>query len=341
MEKIDFVLPWVDGNDSVWRGEKQKWEGLSKEEMNTADDSNSDCRYRDNGLLKYWFRAVERYTPWVNKIYFVTCGQKPDWLNENHPRLYLVSHQDYIPSQYLPTFNANTIEMNFHRMEGLSEMFVYFNDDMFLLRPVNVDFFFNQGNPVLDTSLKYTNKIGYNGWSRLMFNDYCIVNKYFDINASIWSNRRKWFCVKELGFRRARRNFMCYLANKTLPVGLYGHIALPHLKSSLAELWDLHPDIMEQSSTHKFRSDDQVNQWLLCAWDQAKGRFFPSREDKLGKNYSLNPNNVEEVCKVIRNQSIPQICINDTINNTDNDYCVKLIREAFEAILPDKSSYEK
>ena len=341
MDRVDFVITWVDGDDPKWKEERLKHDG-NRTVKESKDDANSECRFRaDTDLLRYWFRAVERFASWVNRIHFVTCGQKPQWLNENHPKLHLVNHKDYIPEDYLPTFNSNTIELNYHRIEDLAERFVLFNDDMFLLQSLKEDFFFKFGNPVLDTNLRYTNKVGFNNWSRVLFNNYCVVNRSFNIHESIKKNYRKWFSIKELGYKRARRNFMCYLANKTLPVGLYGHVALPHLKSSLVELWDLHPDIMEQSSVHKFRADDQVNQWLLCAWNQAKGKFFPSCEDKLGKNYSLSLNNVEEVCEVIRNQSIPQICINDTSSNTNNDYCVKLITEAFEAILPDKSSYEK
>lgn len=341
MEKIDFVLPWVDGNDPVWKAEKKKWEALSKGEMNTTDDANSDCRYRDDGLLKYWFRSVEKFAPWVNRIHFVTCGQKPNWLNESHPKLNLVNHKDFISADYLPTFNVNPIEMNFHRIEELSEHFVYFNDDVFLLQPVKEDFFFKSGNPVLDTNLRYTDNIGLNGWSKLIFNDYCIVNKNFAIGRSIWENRKKWFNIKELGYKRARKNLLCYLANRTLPVSLYGHIAHPILKSTLQELWERCPDVMGQTSKHKFRSDNQVNQWLLCAWAQAEGRFYPAREDRLGKNFSISSSIVNEVCEVIRNQSFPQICVNDTEKNDNFSYCSSELLKAFDSILPEQSQFEK
>lgn len=340
MDKIDFVLPWVDGDDPVWRAEKNKYK-----EKDTAVasniDTNSDCRYRDNGLLKYWFRSIEAFAPWVNKIHFVTCGQKPKWLNESHDKLHLVYHQDFIPSQFLPTYNANTIEMNIHRIDSLSERFVYFNDDVFLLKPLKEDFFFKFGNPVLDTNLRYSSWVGYNNWSRLMFNDYCIVNNSFDIYKSIKDNREKWFSLRELGFKRVRRNLMSFYANYTLPVSPYGHLAFPHLKSSLQEVWDRHPDVMDQSSKHKFRSDDQVNQWLLCAWNQAKGKFFPARDDRLGKSFSISPDTVEAACEVIKKQSFPQICINDSIDNIDYVVCMQRITEAFESILREKSTFEK
>ncbi|MBR6159158.1 MAG: Stealth CR1 domain-containing protein, partial [Lachnospiraceae bacterium] len=127
--KIDFVITWVDGNDPEWRKEKEKYSGKT-----TGDDREK--RYRDWELLRYWFRGVENCAPWVNKIHFVTCGHLPDWLDTGHPKLNIVNHKDYIPEQYLPTFSCRPIELNLHRIPGLSDDFVYFNDDMFLLRPV-------------------------------------------------------------------------------------------------------------------------------------------------------------------------------------------------------------
>ena len=52
---IDFVVLWVDGSDPVWQAEKAKYQGKA------LDDSNSANRFRDWGLLPYWFRAVERF----------------------------------------------------------------------------------------------------------------------------------------------------------------------------------------------------------------------------------------------------------------------------------------
>ncbi len=113
MSGIDFVLTWVDGNDPEWQKARAEYD-------TERALGNKASHYRDYGTLKYWFRAVEKFAPWVDKIHFVTCGQKPEWLNEENPKLRLVSHSDYMPADYLPTFSANPIELNFHRIEGLS-----------------------------------------------------------------------------------------------------------------------------------------------------------------------------------------------------------------------------
>ena len=102
---IDFVIPWVDGNDPAWQLEKAKITG-------TRYSDDSKARYRDWDILKYWFRGVEKYTPWVNHIYFITWGHVPEWLNQEHPKLTIVNHKDYIPEEYLPTFSSHPIELN-------------------------------------------------------------------------------------------------------------------------------------------------------------------------------------------------------------------------------------
>ncbi|MBR5028400.1 MAG: stealth family protein [Bacteroidales bacterium] len=339
MEKIDFVLTWVDGSDAAWLSEKQKYQ--EKSELSKGD-ANAVCRYRaDTDMLRYWFRAVEKFAPWVNKIWFVTCGQKPEWLTEDHTKLALINHTDYMPKEYLPTFNSNAIELNYHRIDGLAEKYVMFNDDMFLLQPVDSDFFFKGGNPVLVSDLKYPSIVGYNNWSRILFNNYCVVNNSFCLRKSIKDNWKKWFNIKELGLKRARQNLVCYLANKTLPVGIYGHIALPHLKSTLQEVWERWYEVMDSTSSHRFRSDDQVNQWMLCAWNQASGKFYPTTEKKRGINISINPGNIDWAAKIVKTQEYPMICLNDTYENTNPDYSTKMLVDAFETILPEKSAFEK
>ena len=341
MEKVDFVIPWLDGSDIQWRIEKKRWEETTSGQSSSGEDANGIFRFRsDTEMLRYWFRGIETFAPWVNRIHFVTCGQKPSWLNENHSKLNLVNHVDFIPLKYLPTFNSNAIEMNFHRIPGLSEQFVYFNDDMFLLQPVDATYFFRNGAPVLANNLRYPIDIGYNNWSRHIFNDYCLVNKSFDISASIWKNRKKWFSGSALGLKRARRNFICYWANRTLPVSTFGHMANPHLKSSFEEIWEKWPDVLDISCSHKFRSDDQVNQWLAVAWNLAKGTFYPVHEKGRSLIVNISPKRIDEVDATIRQQKYPQICVNDSQFNTDPEKCSQVIHCAFESILPMKSSFE-
>ena len=127
---IDFVVMWVDGNDPAWQKEKEK------DSPRKTDDSNSANRFRDWGLMPYWFRAIEKFTPWVRKIHFVTWGHLPEFLDTTNPKLNIVKHSDFMPEGTLPTFSSHALEVNLHRIPGLADNFVYFNDDMLLTSPV-------------------------------------------------------------------------------------------------------------------------------------------------------------------------------------------------------------
>lgn len=341
MDKIDFVITWVDGSDPEWRKEKEKWKALSMGKMSNASDANSDCRYNsDDESLRYWFRSVEKFAPWVNKIFFVTNGQKPYWLDVTHPKLQWVKHDEFIPNEYLPTFNAGCILTNLHRIEGLAEHFVIFDDDMFLLQPLEPDFYFKEGFPKLVADLRYA-WVSYSNWSRTLFNIYCVVNNSFDMRKQIWEYRRKWFNIKELGLKRARQNFICYLANKSLPCQHFGHLTVPQLKSTMSEVWEKCPEVMENTCKSKFRSDDRVNSYIFLAWNQAKGLFYPVHEKNRGKYIEIKSKNLGTICELVRSNNYPQICINDSQNNDiSNDESMRAINNAFNSIFPQKSSFE-
>ena len=94
--EIDFVITWVDGSDPAWLREKAAYGGQEINERTPSVDAR-DVRYLDHGLLRYWFRGVEKFAPWVRKIHFVTWGHLPAWLDTGHPKLHIVRHEDYIP----------------------------------------------------------------------------------------------------------------------------------------------------------------------------------------------------------------------------------------------------
>ena len=101
----------------------------SGEAGNATDDHYSANRFRDNDELRYSLRSIWRFAPWVRHVFIVTNGQVPHWLNLDHPRLTLVTHSDIYPNQsHLPTFSSPSIESHLHRIPGLADYYVYFND---------------------------------------------------------------------------------------------------------------------------------------------------------------------------------------------------------------------
>ena len=140
---IDAVYTWVDGTDPGWLERKRAAleQNLGHPMPEAAAD---DLRFVGHDELRHSLRSLELYAPWIRHVYLVTDGQRPDWLREDSEWITVVDHRDIAPSgTVLPTFNSQAIEANIHRIDGLSEHFLYFNDDMFLSSPVQPELFFH------------------------------------------------------------------------------------------------------------------------------------------------------------------------------------------------------
>lgn len=129
---IDVVYTWVDSSDPEWMKDRAAWSGQSEIVMASAAN---DERYLDRDELKYSLRSLALYAPFVRNIYIVTHGHRPSWLVDDDDRIRVVPHSEIFPDpSVLPTFNSHAIEASLHRIPGLSENFIYFNDDVFLGR---------------------------------------------------------------------------------------------------------------------------------------------------------------------------------------------------------------
>ena len=188
MDKIDFVILWVDGSDPEWQRQR---EYFSAPEDNNGTDEN---RFREWGLLRYWFRGVERYAPWVNRVFLVTNGQVPNWINREHPKLRLVRHEEYIPKRYLPTFNSNVIELWLHQIPDLGEHFVLFNDDMYLTAPVKPEDFFRKGLPCDSAVMDLVTTPGPEDClPHMQINNFALINRHFNKKKVLRKNMGKFF----------------------------------------------------------------------------------------------------------------------------------------------------
>lgn len=332
--KIDVVILWVDPNDAKWQEEKRFYEKKEKDDNTIIDNSNK--RYRDFENLKYIFRGIDEFIPWVNKVFFVTCGQKPEWMNEKCEKLVLVNHSDFMPKEYLPTFNCNPIELNLHRIKDLSEHFIYFNDDTFILKPMREKDFFYRGLPCETAVLNTVTPSFTNIVSKIWFNDWAIINKHFDKDKSIKENFFKWYNIKygkEIFRTIMLNNWKHFLGFK------FTHLPTSMLKSTYEEIWNLEPEELERTSKNRFRNEKDLSQYLIKDWQIAQGKFYP-RSTKIGNVIELNDNNAEYVAKIIKKQEYKMICINDTDDIKDFEKTKQIINNSFEKILPEKSVFE-
>ena len=323
MQKIDAVILWVDGADIAWRNQMAKYSGPK-----TSFDDN---RFRDWGLLKYWFRSVEKNAPWINKIHFITWGHVPEWLDETNPKLNIVKHDDFIPKKYLPTFNSNAIELNIHRIKDLSERFILFNDDVFLLNSVTEEDFFKNGMPrdvLIEAPIIPNEDVFY----RTMFNNLAVINDHYDKDLII--SRRGYYSLKYGKYifsswvESHHRGFVGFMNQ---------HITTSFLKRSFEKLWEIEPKKCDETCLSKFRSDKNITQYLIRYMQLLDGSFIPR---KIGFGSSVELRNDLDYESLLHGKE-KVLCLNDSDPKIDFDSeREKLIRQ-FEKKFPEKSSYEK
>ncbi|MFI9262947.1 stealth family protein [Streptomyces werraensis] len=139
---IDVVYTWVDDSDPAWRASRDRARnGVRTQELH--EQAANDSRYTSRDELRYSLRSLHQNAPWVRNIYLVTAGQAPSWLR-TQPNFRVVDHREiFSDASALPTFNSHAIESQLHHIPGLSECFLYLNDDVFFGRPVTPSHFFH------------------------------------------------------------------------------------------------------------------------------------------------------------------------------------------------------
>ncbi len=327
--KIDLILPWVDGSDPEWLSELNKY---AQEEVEAK-------RYQSWDNLQYVFRGIEKFMPWVNKVFFVTYGHIPTWLDTSCDKLRVIKHSDYIPEKYLPTFNSNTIEMNYWRIEELSEHFILFNDDLFPLRPIPESYYFVDGLPCEEAVETHFILKAEKGMDLQMnyacVNNMVILNRNFDKREVVEKNKEKWFSPV-YGERLKQNENLTFWNN--FESFVYPHEAMPMRKSVLKEIWEKEPEMLDTASRNRFRACSDVTQRLITMWQICSGEFVPTKYQ--GKLYILDHSNYLAAADDIRKQRYPIISPNESITE-GFDVVKKEISAALNEILPDKCSFER
>ena len=298
---IDFVLFWVDPLNKQWQQEKAEYQAKASGEQ--EQEGSLAVRYRDWDNLQYWFRGVDKYAPWVRKVYLVTWGAVPEWLDTANPKLEIVYDHDILPEGCAPVFSSNPKDVNIHRIPGLSEHFVYFNDDMFLTKETQPTDFFVNGLPrEMAVSYQLANDADNDSFQHILFTMSGVINGLFSKKEVQRKHWHQWYTLK---YGKQVINTL-----RTRSLSFFSGIMIPHLPSSM------------RKSTY-----EEV-------WDALEDRL-------LGKEYFFHDGLTEKLCSDITTQRYKMICINDSREVRDFESCKAQIREAFDRILPDKSSFEK
>ena len=227
---IDAVYTWVDGQDPAWLRSRVERLGALGFQTPLATEADSAARYRSRDELRYSLRSLEYFAPWVNHIYLVTAGQRPAWLDDS-TRVTVVDHRDIFAATDLPTFNSHAIESRLHHIPGLSEHFVYFNDDCMLGRPVTPHRFFRPSGEA--AVFRSPTKVGVD------------VAEGAEVAPHL----------------RAALNNRALLENDFGRTILRGMLHTPHpmRRSVLQELEDRYPEAFARTAASPFRSDTDVS----------------------------------------------------------------------------------
>ncbi|RZI49600.1 glycosyl transferase [Lactococcus kimchii] len=333
-EKIDFVVTYLDGADPAWIKERDEHRYL---QAKGTQHENGNSRYRNMENFHFFLRAIEKYAPWVNKIHVVTWGHTPEWLNTKHPKINVVNHKDFIPEEYLPTFNSNAIEFSFDKIPGISEHFVNFNDDMFLNAPMAPTDFFEKGLPRLQimyapfmpSDALFSNNIL--ALNKVVSSKYLINKKMFSLKNGLFATLSNIYLLpmlryygKFIGFRE-------------------DHLPAPHTKSIYAKLRESLPEYFDFVGKSKFRNSQDiksVSHWLMLDYARATNQFLPTNSFTFGKLVNLSTSiNFELLFK----SKYKVLCLEDGDFIDENEFyeIVSIMNDAFLKKFPNKSVFEK
>ncbi len=325
---IDIVLPWVDQNDPNWLKKYNQFQ-IKK------NNDDAETRFRDYGTLKFLFRSIEKFAPWINRVYLITDHQTPNWLNKENKKLVLVNHDEYIEQSYLPTFDSNLIELSVTNIDTLSEHFICFNDDTFINKPVQPkDFFDKNGNPK-DT-------LAFNAIMPMSIFDHTYINNLSILNQKYNKFERiRHLLPKLFNIRNGRWNLFSLLL---LPWPRFTrffdpHIPISFLKSTYADVIEQYPEIITETGFEHLRSEKDFSNWLIRYEQMLSGKFTP-RYFKFGVQYRLDE--LDAAIQDLTSSKHHLININDSNHLTDTAFKIATdqLVDVFSEKFPDKSSFE-
>lgn len=308
---IDLVYLWVDGNDPVWLSKRNRTIGVAEE----SSAVNCEGRYANHDELLYSIRSAELFAPWLRRIFILTDNQTPEWLDTSNPRIRVVDHSEIMPPEALPCFNSSVIEHFIWRIPGLSERFLFANDDMYFGRPVTPDNFFAPDGlpyirlnrrplrrPLLWLKSKLSGK-PMSHYNRIVQNGAELVNRHYG----------KYYGAK------SHHNIDAYL------------------KSDCEETFNIFIEQLRQTFPNHVRSDNDIQRSLYSYAALVRRRAHPlyvSQRTSL-RVHIQNPRHYDKFLKYT-----PMLfCMNDSEYATEADRIHS--KEFLAARFPQKSDFEK
>ncbi len=301
-EPVDVVFTWVNSEDENWRSMILEYK---------SEDELDFDRYQNFDELKYSLRSIEKHIPWVRNIYIVTNCSKPNWLKEDDTNIKWIWHDDIFPrNEYLPTFNSHAIESCLHRIDGLSEYFLYFNDDVFVMK-----------------DLKKTNFFKTNG---------CSISFMESYGASFYPRK-----IEDESYINASLNCKRLLEKEFNISPIQYHKHVPHVlkKSVLFEMETLFKDSYEIVRQNKFREESDISTISFLYHHYSFFKKESVRGNCLG--HLIRHTNYRAKARAIKKVRPDFICINDGGGSSNDSEYKEWMLEFLEKYYPTPAVWEK
>ena len=310
--EIDYVFSWVNADDPEWKKMYEEYK------PSTNTDANSPSRFIARDDLLFALRALAKNAPWVRNVYVLTNCAPPAWLDTEQEGIYWVDHTDVFDEADLPTFSSHAIETAVHKIPGLSEYFIYSNDDFFLSRPTGKqDFFFS------------------NGIAKTRLEGYGMVNGVAQDGQPDYLNGARnsaALLFKEFGVSATR---------------LHTHSPQSMRKSVVEEMENLFEEDFQRTRSNKFRAVDDISVtgFLFPHYAYLKGAAVPvgtpTRLIQQNHNYERIFQGMHEELTRGHSTRFLSICINDGNDSHLNDDWKEERDRFLENMFPRPSRFER
>lgn len=285
---IDYVVPMVFHKDHLWQQNFRK-ANARYDENNLLDF----VRYRSWDTEELLIRCVKTFMPFVRTIYIILAqeSQWQKWMEQ--PKVKVVYHKDFMPEWTLPTFNSRAMEMYLRDIPGISDFFLYGNDDMYPVSPLTVDDFFQNGKPRIH-----------------------MTEKVFPEHPNNFQSA----CMRGLNF--VAKEFGQHFTDKWYK---NGHSIAPILKSTCEHLWQRGGNEII-ASISPFRQCKNFNQYIYSWWHYLSGSYVDGRPPC---KYVSTKSSVEDVGRAIE-ECCGIVCVNDNECVSDYEVYGRMVREKIE-----------
>lgn len=306
---IDAVYTWVDGGDPMWRARR---DAALAEAGGANEWAAGEARFTSRDELRYSLRSLSACAPWIRHVWIVTDGQRPDWLDPDHPDVTVVDHKEiFADPSVLPVFNSHAIETQLHHIPGLSEHFLYLNDDFFLGRPLPPSTFFEA-----------------NG-----------ITRFFPsaVHVPFGEPESEESPVHAAGMNN--RRLLDGLTGRTLTQKMR-HVPYALRRSLLAELEERFPAEFAATASHRFRDcgDISVVSSLAHYYGYLTGRAVRGTIGYTYVDLALDRTR-RKLRRMLALRQHDTFCLNDTAATTPEQDA--LLRSFLEAYFPTPSPYER